>query len=243
MDSRFDAFGTSHVLMLALFVLLVPVVVLLGRRVRGTDLEERSRRVLAAAIVATAVPLQVLQLLPGRLGLRHLAAAPALRPGVDGGGVRTVDPAALGRRADLLLGSHPDLAGDAHPGAGAGLPAPALHRLLGDAPARGVGGDLPHRRPRHPAHVAPLRDDRRRDGRLGGHDDGVQHRLRQQLRLPQRQARHRLRPRPAGPLALVRRHRGRRRRRGLGADHASVARSSRDLRTTRRRRVGEATTS
>lgn len=65
MDSRFDAFGTSHVLMLALFVLLVPVVVLVGRRVRGTDVEERSRRVLAVAIVATAVPLQVLQLLPG----------------------------------------------------------------------------------------------------------------------------------------------------------------------------------
>ncbi len=65
MDSRFDAFGTSHVLMLTLFVLLVPVVVLLGRRVRGTDVEERSRRVLAVAIVATAVPLQVLQLLPG----------------------------------------------------------------------------------------------------------------------------------------------------------------------------------
>lgn len=65
MDSRFDAFGASHVVMLALFVLVLPLVVVIGRRVRDTADEERVRRLLAAAIVATAVPLQVLQLLPG----------------------------------------------------------------------------------------------------------------------------------------------------------------------------------
>ncbi len=65
MDSRFEAFGTSHVLMLALFVAVIPLVVVLGRRVRDTAAEERSRRAFAIGIVATAVPLQVLQLLPG----------------------------------------------------------------------------------------------------------------------------------------------------------------------------------
>jgi hypothetical integral membrane protein (TIGR02206 family) len=64
MDSRFEVFGTSHVVMLILFVVVIPLVVLLGRRVRGTAAEERSRRVFAVGIVATAVPLQVLQLLP-----------------------------------------------------------------------------------------------------------------------------------------------------------------------------------
>lgn len=65
MDARFEVFGTSHLLMLALFVVVLPVVVVVGRRVRGTDVEERTRRVFAVAIVAVAGPLQVLQLLPG----------------------------------------------------------------------------------------------------------------------------------------------------------------------------------
>ena len=65
MDDRFEAFGTSHYLMLALFVVGIPLVVWQGRRVRGTPAEERSRRVFFASIVVTALPLQVLQLLPG----------------------------------------------------------------------------------------------------------------------------------------------------------------------------------
>lgn len=65
MEPRFEAFGVSHLVMLGLFVVLVPVVVVLGRRARATEREQRSRRVFAVGIVATAVPLQVLQLLPG----------------------------------------------------------------------------------------------------------------------------------------------------------------------------------
>ncbi len=64
MDSRFEAFGTSHLVMLVLLVVVLPFVVWLGRRVRGAAAEERSRRVFAVGIVATALPLQVLQLLP-----------------------------------------------------------------------------------------------------------------------------------------------------------------------------------
>ena len=65
MDDRFEAFGTSHYLVLALLVVGIPLLVRQGRRVRGTEAAERSRRLFALGIVATAVPLQVLQLLPG----------------------------------------------------------------------------------------------------------------------------------------------------------------------------------
>lgn len=65
MDDRFEALSTSHYLMLALFVAGIPVLIRQGRRVRGTSAEERSRRVFSIAIIATALPLQVLQLLPG----------------------------------------------------------------------------------------------------------------------------------------------------------------------------------
>ena len=65
MDDRFEAFGTSHYLMLALFVVGVLTLVWQGRRARGTLAEERSRRVFSASIIATAVPLQILQFLPG----------------------------------------------------------------------------------------------------------------------------------------------------------------------------------
>lgn len=65
MDDRFVAFGTSHLVMLALFVVGIPLMVWQGRRVSGTPAEERSRRMVSVSIIATAVPLQVLQFLPG----------------------------------------------------------------------------------------------------------------------------------------------------------------------------------
>ena len=65
MDAQFEAFGTSHYLMLALFVVGIPVLVWHGRRVRDTAAENRSRRVFSVGIVATAVPLQLFQFLPG----------------------------------------------------------------------------------------------------------------------------------------------------------------------------------
>lgn len=63
--AEFEAYGTSHVLVLALFAAGVVPVVLLGRAVRGSDGEVRTSRALAVGIVAVTVPLQVLQLLPG----------------------------------------------------------------------------------------------------------------------------------------------------------------------------------
>lgn len=65
MDQRFEAFGTSHYAMLALFAVCIPLLISQGRRVRGTDTEQRSRRAFAVAIAASAVPMQLLQLTPG----------------------------------------------------------------------------------------------------------------------------------------------------------------------------------
>ncbi|MCX6407456.1 MAG: TIGR02206 family membrane protein [Propionibacteriales bacterium] len=61
---EFQAYGTSHLVVLALFAIGLVPVVLLGRRVRGTTMEATTSRVLALGIVAVTVPLQVLQLLP-----------------------------------------------------------------------------------------------------------------------------------------------------------------------------------
>ena len=61
----FETFGTSHLVMLAIFVLGIWPVVLLGRRVRGTDAAVRISRVVAIAIPAFTIPLQVIDFLPG----------------------------------------------------------------------------------------------------------------------------------------------------------------------------------
>lgn len=63
-------FGGQHVVVLALFVLGIPAVVWLGRRVRGTSAESRVNRTLAVAIVAVTVPLQLLQFTPAEWSLR-----------------------------------------------------------------------------------------------------------------------------------------------------------------------------
>ena len=65
MGDRFEVFSSSHFVMLALFALGIPLLLRHASRVRGTPAEELSRRRFAVAIVATALPLQVLQFLPG----------------------------------------------------------------------------------------------------------------------------------------------------------------------------------
>ena len=65
MDHRFEAFGASHWVMLALFVIGVPLLIWWGRRVAGSAAEQRHRRMFSLAIIGTALPLQVLQFLPG----------------------------------------------------------------------------------------------------------------------------------------------------------------------------------
>src|SRR5262245_21211119 len=63
----FDPFGTSHWVMLALFVVGIAPVVKLGRHVRrDADQERLTSRVFAVAIVCFTIPLQVVDFLPGR---------------------------------------------------------------------------------------------------------------------------------------------------------------------------------
>lgn len=67
--ATFQAFGASHLAMLAVFVIGIPLVVLLGRRVRGTPYEQRVSRGYALAVPAITVPLQVIDFLPGQYDL------------------------------------------------------------------------------------------------------------------------------------------------------------------------------
>lgn len=67
--TEFTTFGTSHWVMLALFVAGIPLAVALGRAVRGTDRETLVCRLFAVAIPCLTVPLQVVDFLPGNYSL------------------------------------------------------------------------------------------------------------------------------------------------------------------------------
>jgi hypothetical integral membrane protein (TIGR02206 family) len=62
---RFETLGTSHLAVWGLFVVGVVLMVLLGRRVRGTERAPRVSRAFALTIPALLVPLQVIDFLPG----------------------------------------------------------------------------------------------------------------------------------------------------------------------------------
>src|SRR5688500_2807949 len=59
-DERFQTYGTSHVVALAVCVVGIVAIVLLGRRAQGGGVN----RAFAVAIVLITIPLQVAQLLP-----------------------------------------------------------------------------------------------------------------------------------------------------------------------------------
>lgn len=65
----FEPFGTSHqVTLVVFFALLVPVVVI-GRRVRGTDREPMVSKAFALLIAAIMVPFHLAEMSPGRFDL------------------------------------------------------------------------------------------------------------------------------------------------------------------------------
>lgn len=68
--TSFETFGTSHLVMLAVFVLGIWPAVALGRRVRGTPGEVRVSRIYAALIPCLTIPLQVIDFLPGNYDLQ-----------------------------------------------------------------------------------------------------------------------------------------------------------------------------
>src|SRR5690349_15919573 len=62
----FETFGTTHLVMLAIFVAGIGPIVLLGRRQRGTDAALRTSRVMAVLIPCFTIPMQVVDLLPSQ---------------------------------------------------------------------------------------------------------------------------------------------------------------------------------
>jgi len=68
--AKFEAYGPSHLTILAIFVVGVVVVVAAGRRVSGTPAEQPFRRAFAIGILAVAVPLQILQFTPDEWDLQ-----------------------------------------------------------------------------------------------------------------------------------------------------------------------------
>ena len=61
---RFEAYGPTHQGALVLLLVGVVAIVLFGRRHRATELAERWGRILAAAVLAVTIPLQVLYFTP-----------------------------------------------------------------------------------------------------------------------------------------------------------------------------------
>lgn len=68
--SEFQAYGPSHLTVLAIFVVGVFVLIALGRAQRDTESAARFDRVFACAVIAVAVPLQILQFIPGEWNLQ-----------------------------------------------------------------------------------------------------------------------------------------------------------------------------
>lgn len=67
---RFQTYGPSHLTVLAIFVVGVVLIVLAGRRLRGSAAEQTVRRTFAVAILSITVPLQILQFTPDEWNLQ-----------------------------------------------------------------------------------------------------------------------------------------------------------------------------
>jgi hypothetical integral membrane protein (TIGR02206 family) len=67
---RFEAYGPSHLLVLAIFAIGVVLVVLAGRRLAGRPAEQTARRVFAVVLLCVTIPLQILQLTPDEWNLQ-----------------------------------------------------------------------------------------------------------------------------------------------------------------------------
>ncbi|MCW2840095.1 MAG: hypothetical protein JWR55_1578 [Aeromicrobium sp.] len=67
---RFEAYGPSHLLVLAIFAIGVVLVVLAGRRLAGRPAEQTARRAFAVVLLCVTIPLQILQLTPDEWNLQ-----------------------------------------------------------------------------------------------------------------------------------------------------------------------------
>jgi hypothetical integral membrane protein (TIGR02206 family) len=66
---RFETYGSTHLAVLAIFVVGVAIVIMAGRRLRGGAGEQVARRVFAMVLLCVTIPLQILQLTPGEWNL------------------------------------------------------------------------------------------------------------------------------------------------------------------------------
>lgn len=69
-DDRFEAYGASHLTVLAIFVVGVLVAIVGGRRLLGAPAEQRVRRAFAVVLLCVTIPLQILQLTPDEWNLQ-----------------------------------------------------------------------------------------------------------------------------------------------------------------------------
>ncbi|MGJ9423082.1 YwaF family protein [Aeromicrobium sp. CF3.5] len=67
---RFETYGSTHLAVLAIFVVGVVVVTVAGRRLRDRPAEQLVRRMFAVVLLCVTIPLQVLQLTPGEWNLQ-----------------------------------------------------------------------------------------------------------------------------------------------------------------------------
>jgi hypothetical integral membrane protein (TIGR02206 family) len=67
---RFETYGSSHLTVLAIFVIGVMGVIVLGRRLRGQPGEQIVRRAFAIVLLGVTIPLQILQLTPDEWNLQ-----------------------------------------------------------------------------------------------------------------------------------------------------------------------------
>ena len=91
---RFQTFSGQHFGLMAFFVVVFVALVVYGRR-HGDD--ERFRRGFAVLMLCVCIPLQIAAAAAVRLHPRYVVAAAVLRPDLDGGGRRPLDPHAGGR--------------------------------------------------------------------------------------------------------------------------------------------------
>ena len=66
---EFTTFGATHLAVIGLFIIGIWPVVVWGRRVRGTDAEVTACRAFALAIPCFTIPMQLIDLTPGRFDL------------------------------------------------------------------------------------------------------------------------------------------------------------------------------
>jgi len=66
---RFESYGSSHLAVLAIFVVGVIVVIVAGRQLAGRPAEELVRRAFAVVLLCVTIPLQILQLTPDEWNL------------------------------------------------------------------------------------------------------------------------------------------------------------------------------